>query len=335
MKKIKEILRRQKYAVVGDHSAVQVCLWTKNSLNKKGDCWKEKFYGIKSHRCCQFSPAVMWCENQCLHCWRPIEFNLGTKLPKKINSPKEILDGIVEARKNLLMGFKGNKNVSEKKFAEACEPSLFTLSLSGEATLYPRVGELINEIRKRNAVSFLVTNGLNPDVLEKLEKENSLPTQITISMNAPNEKLFNIWHRSTKKNAWSVFNDSLNIMKNLEGKVRRAIRLTLVKEGEGKFGKVTNMSEQNLKEYSSLIKKANPNFVHVKAYMSVGYARDRMGYDKMPWHYEIKRYAEKLIEELNKDLTKKEKCWKILGEEKRSCVVLLGRNKRELKIKKV
>ena len=148
IKKVKKILEKQKYAIVGSSSGVQVCRWTRNSLNNRGVCWKEKFYGIKSHRCCQFSPAVMWCENQCLHCWRPIEMNLGTKL-SKVDEPKEILDGIVEARKKLLMGFKGNKNVSRKKFIEACNPILFTFSLSGEPTLYPKLGEMIKEVRKR------------------------------------------------------------------------------------------------------------------------------------------------------------------------------------------
>ena len=40
---IKKMLEKQKYAVVG-HSAVQVCQWTKNSLNNKGVCWKEKCF---------------------------------------------------------------------------------------------------------------------------------------------------------------------------------------------------------------------------------------------------------------------------------------------------
>jgi tRNA wybutosine-synthesizing protein 1 len=337
-KNVKDTLRKMNYELVGETAAVQVCRWTRNSLNKKGGCWKEKFYGIKSHRCCQMSPAVMWCENKCLHCWRPIEMSLGDKLSEdEADDPKELLDGIVEARKKLLMGFKGNKNVSEKRFNEACEPTLFTLSLSGEPTIYPKLSGLIKEIRARKAVSFLVTNGLNPDAIRKLASEKNLPTQLTVSMNAPNEKLFTIWHRSTKKNAWKVFNETLGVIKNLKGKTRRALRLTLVK-GEG----VQNMSEENISEFAKLILKAEPDFVHVKGFMSVGYARDRMGYEKMPWHYEIKRFGEKLLEELNKGVkgcsinpSSKEKCWKVLGEEKRSCVLLLGKSDRGVKIKGV
>jgi len=52
----------------------------------------------------------------------------------------------------------------------------------------------------------------------------------------------------------------------------------------------------------------------------------------MPWHYEIKKFAEKLLEELKKQGMKD---YKIMGEEKRSCVVLLAKNKKDLKIKNV
>ena len=67
----KEILRKQHYETIGDHAAVQICRWTKKSLTDKGVCYKEKFYGIKSHRCCQMTQMIL-CENKCIHCWRAI-----------------------------------------------------------------------------------------------------------------------------------------------------------------------------------------------------------------------------------------------------------------------
>lgn len=327
--KIKKLLRKQHYEIVGNNSAVQICLWTKNSLNKKGVCWKEKFYGIKSHRCCQFSPAVMWCHNQCLHCWRPIENNLGTKISCPDN-PEEILDNIIHARKKLMIGFKGNKNVSKEKYKEAIEPTLFTFSLSGEPTLYPYIGDLIKEIRKRKAISFLVTNGLEPEKIKELETEQSLPTQLTLSMNSPNEKLFKIWHRSMKKNAWDEFNKTLEIIKKLKGKTRRVVRLTLVKKNNGNSftDKLSNMEDEHMKEYATLIKKAEPDFIHVKGFKSLGYSRERMGYNKMPFHDEVKKFAEKLQKELSS------LGYKILGEHEYSCVVLLGKDKKRMKIKK-
>lgn len=313
MEKVKDTLKNMGYALVGDTSAVQICRWTKNALRGDRGCWKEKFYGISSAGCCQMTPAVMWCENQCLHCWRPIELNLGTDLPA-VDDPKEILDGIVAARKELLMGFKGREGIDMKKFEEALEPKLYTMSLSGEATLYPRLGEMFAEIRKRGAVSFLVTNGLNPEVIKNL---STFPTQITVSTNAPNEELFLKWHRSTKKAAWVKFNETLDVVRNLKG-VRRVIRLTLVGVGEdGEFKDITNMAEENVGEYCDLIRKAEPDFVHVKGYKSVGYARERMGYDNQPWFEAVKDYAKKICDGLEG--------YEVAAEDERCCVVMLKR----------
>ncbi|MCK5043495.1 4-demethylwyosine synthase TYW1 [Candidatus Pacearchaeota archaeon] len=326
--KVKKILQKQHYALVGKNSAVQICRWTKKSMRGKRGCWKEKFYGIKSHQCCQFSPAVMWCENKCLHCWRPIEMNLGTDLGE-VDEPEEILEKIVEARKKLLIGFKGNTNVSKKKFEESLTPSIFTLSLSGEPTLYPKLSGLIRGIRKRRAISFLVTNGLNPEVIAKLDEDKSLPTQLTISVNAPNEQLWKIWHCSTKKEGWKKLNETLEVVRKLKGKTRRVFRLTLVKKGdeEEKFKDLSNMKEEHVAQYAKLIQKAEPDFVHVKGFKSLGYSRERLGYSKQPFHEEVKEFAEKLAEELKKD------GYKILDEEKYSCVVVLGKNKSEMKIR--
>ena len=314
------------YGLVGKTSAVQICRWTKNSLRGEGGCWKEKFYGIKSSGCVQMTPAVMWCENQCLHCWRPIEMNLGTELPG-VDSPKEILNEIIEKRRKMLMGMKGNDKVDVEKFEENISPNLFTMSLSGEATLYPRLGEMFSEIRRRGAVSFLVSNGLNPDALRKLDSDG-LPTQLVISCNAPNEKLFLQWHRSSKKNAWKTFLESLDVMNELRGKVRRVVRLTLVKKGkDGEFAGMTNMSDKNLEEYVSLIKRAEPDFVHIKGYKAVGYARERMGYDSQVWHEEVLEFAKRICENLTG--------YSVRAEEERSCVVCVAKDGVDLKIGKI
>jgi tRNA wybutosine-synthesizing protein 1 len=241
--------------------------------------------------------------------------NLGTELPC-VDDPVEILDGIVEARRKLMSGFPGS-DIDMEKFKEGLEPSLYTMSLSGEATLYPRLGEMFAEIRRRGAVSFLVTNGLNPSVLAGF-KDDELPTEIMISMSAPNEDLFLRWTRSIKPDAWEVFNESLDVMRSLNGKVRRAVRLTLVK-GE-------NMSEENVGEYVELIKRAEPDFVHVKGFKSIGYARDRFGYDKQVWFDGVKDYALKLLKGLDG--------YKVVGEDERCCVVVLGRKGVGLRIGK-
>ncbi|VVB80652.1 S-adenosyl-L-methionine-dependent tRNA 4-demethylwyosine synthase [uncultured archaeon] len=344
---IKSDLENKKYAVVGNSSGVQICNWTKKALKEEGGCWKQKFYGIKSAGCCQFSPSLMWCEHKCVHCWRPIELSLGNKLDK-VDDPIEILDKIVLARKKLMMGFKGLDKVNKKKFQQACEPSLYSFSLSGEPTIYPRLDEMLREIRKRKAISFLVTNGQNPEMIRKLDGASSLPTQLTLSTNAPNKELYVKWHNSCNKDAWERFTETIGVVGDLKGKCRRCIRLTLVKPGKDSrfkltepnklaqsqtqgFAKdITNMTEELVGDYTNLILKADPDFVHVKGFTSIGYARNRMGTDKMPWFIEVRKYAKKILTQLNKS----DKNWKLLASDKKSCVVVLSKlEKKDMKIR--
>ena len=330
--KAKKELTKEGYGIVGNNSAVKSCLWTKKSLKGEGGCWKQKFYGIESHRCAQITCSLFNCDNKCLHCWRNLSYTNSGKIENP-DDPKTILDEIIKARKKLMTGHGGDKNVPRKKYLESLEPTLFTLSLSGEPTIYPKLSELIKEIRKRKAISFIVSNGQHPEMIKKLEKQKALPTQLTISMNAPNEKLFKTWHNSKNKDAWKRFNKTLDLIKKLKGKTRRAIRLTLVKElfAGTKLDKITNMSDKNVKEYADLIKKADPDFIHIKGFKSLGYSRKRLQYDKQPFHPEVKDFTKKLL----KELQTWDKDWKIQGEVERSCVFLLSRlDKKDLKIKK-
>jgi len=322
--KIKEILKKQHYEIVGKHSAVQVCRWTKKSLRDEGVCYKEKFYGIKSHLCCQMSPAVMWCPNKCVHCWRAIELTLGDKLQEE-DSPSEIIDGCIKAQRKLLQGFKVDpkskkkqlSKASQKKYLEAQEPMQFAISLSGEPTIYSKVGELISELRKRGKTSFLVTNGLYPEKIKELAKKNQLPTQLYVSVNTPNKELYEKFHKSVKKDAWEKLNETLKYLPKIKNKTRTIFRMNLVKN--------LNMNDEHIEEYSKMIEKANPKFVEIKGYMSVGFARQRLGYERMPTDEDMKIFVEKLANETG---------LKILDSHKFSRAWVLGKGKKDLKIKK-
>jgi tRNA wybutosine-synthesizing protein 1 len=331
--KIKKILKKQHYEIVGKngHSAVQICRWTKKSLRDEGVCYKEKFYGIKSHLCCQMTPSVMWCPNKCVHCWRAIELTLGDKLPKEnLDSPSEIIDECIKAQRKLLQGFNIDKNSKKKqlskanitKYAEAQEPMQFAISLSGEPTGYEYIGELIIELKKRRKTSFLVTNGLYPEKIKELLKNNQLPTQLYISVNTPNEELYNKFHRSSLKNAWKKLNETLSILPKLKGKTRTIFRMNLVKD--------LNMFPKQAEKYAQLIKKSQPLFVEIKGFMSVGFARKRLGYERMPTNKEMEEFIEILLEELKKI---GEKDWKLLDKHEFSRAYVLGKDEKKLKIK--
>jgi tRNA wybutosine-synthesizing protein 1 len=328
-KEIKKKLKKQHYEIVSNHSAVQICRWTKKSLRDEGVCYKEKFYGIKSHLCCQMTPAVMWCDNKCLHCWRAIELTLGDEIKDELNSPKEIIDGCIKAQRKLLQGFKIDKKsrkkqlsrANMKKYKEAQEPMQFAISLSGEPTIYKDIGGLIEELRKRGKTSFLVTNGLHPEKLKELRDKKQLPTQLYISVNSSNEENYVKFHRSSKKDAWKRLNESLSLMKYLP--CRTVFRINLIKD--------FNMNSDDIRGFAKLIAKAKPLFVELKGFMSVGYARKRLGYERMPWHEDVKEFAEKL----SKKLKNLGDTYRILDEHEFSRAVVLGKNKDTLKIKEV
>jgi len=273
------------------------------------------------------TPAVMWCPNKCVHCWRAIEHTIGDKLEGDIDSPSEIIDKCIEAQKKLLMGFKidpksDKKQLSranQEKYEEAQEPMQFAISLSGEPTVYEKLGDLIEELSRRGKTSFLVTNGLYPEKLKEIKEKNQLPTQLYVSVNTSNKKLYDKFHRSSKKDAWEKLNETLELLPNIG--CRTVFRMNLVRD--------LNMKDEHIKEYAQMIKKSQPMFVELKGFMSVGFARERLGYDRMPTHKEMREFSKKLVEELNRigvDI-------KILDEKIESRVLVLGKNKKDLKIK--
>ena len=82
--------------------------------------------------------------------------------------------------KRIIMGYAGVLDrVGEKKFKEALEPKHVAISLSGEPTLYPYLDELIKIFHKNGFTTFVVSNGILTDVIEKIE-----PTQLYISLDA-------------------------------------------------------------------------------------------------------------------------------------------------------
>jgi tRNA wybutosine-synthesizing protein 1 len=299
----KKDLEKQGYRLVGEHSAVKACLWTKKSLVDEGACYKQKFYGINSHRCVQMTPSLPYCTLRCTWCWRDIDHTFA-KWIGKTDSPKDIIRGSTQEHVHLLQGFGGNDRANKKKYSEAQKPLHFAISLAGEPALYPKLPELIKELRKQKRTSFLVTNGTNPDMLKKLKNLNNLPTQLYITLPAPNEEVFKMVCSPLLRNAWQKILESLKIMKEIKKSTRTTIRLTLAKK--------VNMI--NPEQYAELIRIAEPTFLEVKAYMHVGYSKKRLEYEAMPLHNEIVAFAKQIAKHTG---------YKLVDEQPISRVVLL------------
>jgi len=308
-------LKAQKYHFVGSHSAVKRCRWLYESLVHDRPCYKQKFYGIRSHQCIQMTPTVFNCTMQCRFCWRAQSGDLGLKwkelaLPKW-DTPEKIVEGCIETQIRLISGYKGNPKAKREKYKEALTPRHAALSLTGEPTLYPLLDELIEEFHKRGFTTFLVSNGTVPEALSKLTHE---PTQLYISVCAPNKEIFNETCRPQISQAWEKLNETLSLLPSF--KCPTVIRITLAR----------NLNMKNPEQYAKLIGKANPTYVEPKAYMHVGFSRLRLTFENMPTHKEIRDFAMKLGRETG---------YKIIDEAVDSRVVLLSRLEKPLKLARI
>jgi tRNA wybutosine-synthesizing protein 1 len=296
----KKLLTKQHYYITGKNSAVKICSWTKKSIKNEGVCYKEKFYGIKCHRCAQISTTIGYCQNKCLICWRPMEY---TKTKKMVvcDNPNEVIENTIKGQKVLLSGLGGFEKTDKKKLKESFEPKHFAISLSGEPFSYPKLEELLIELDNQNKTSFVVTNGMFPNSISKLKK---LPTQFYVSVDAPNKELFEQIDNPSLKDGWDRLIKTLKILNKIRDKTRTTLRLTLIKD----------MNMINPNEWADLITIANPIFVEVKAYMYVGFSRNRLNIENMPRHSEVKAFADKISKYCD---------YKIIDEQKESRVVLL------------
>lgn len=307
-----KLLKVQKYHIVGNHSAVKRCRWLYNTLIHDQPCYKQKFYGINTHQCIQMTPSVLSCNMQCLFCWRAQKgdgtLNWEEKTLAKSDAPEDIVEGCLKEQKRLLSGYKANQKINKNKYLEALTPRHAAISLAGEPTIYPHLGELIETFHKYGITTFLVSNGTKPEILARLSDE---PTQLYISLCAPDQKTFDQTCRPQIPKAWERVNETLALLSSF--KCPTVIRMTLAR----------NLNLKNPEKYSKLIEKANPTYVEPKAYMHVGFSRLRLAYENTPLHKEIQDFATSLVENTGYN-------W--LDESKASRVVLLSRLQRPIKI---
>ncbi len=298
------------YGIVGNHSAVHICSWTKTNIKNGPACYKRKFYGIDTHRCAEISPAAAWCHEACIFCWRPMEwYSRVTMDYDEVDDPKDIITGVIEQRKKLLVGFGGNPKVNKRMFKEAYEkwPSHWAISLSGEPTIYPRLAELILKLREHPETRsiFLVSNGQEPDRIWELKQKDALPTQLYISFSTPNPEMFKRVIRSVYRDGWERLMKTLNMLKDLN--CRRVIRITLMKG--------INDDDQSIEQFANILNNIVVDYIEIKSYSYLGQSRKRLSYENVASHDHVKNFAERLQARL--------KDYKIHNEDKNSLIVLL------------
>ncbi len=299
-----ESLRKQKYHIIGAHSAVKKCYWVHKAIVEKQFCYKAKFYGIESHRCIQFSPSVLWCWNHCLHCWRyrPIDrdYEFDQRRLPSVDDPRYLVDMAIKEHRRTVSGY---RSVDPKMYEEAINPKHVAISLSGEPTLYPMLDDLIEEFHKRGMTTFLVTRGIRPEVLANLRTE---PTQLYVSIESFSPSTFEFFNNPSYPNLWKRVLETLDILPSFT--CPTVVRVTLVRS--------FNMRREAIEWWAKILSHAEPTFIEVKAYMHVGGSITRLSRDDMPTHAEVRRVAEMLAEAMS---------YRVVSESKPSRVVLLTR----------
>ena len=297
----KKVWEKQQYRIVGSHSAVKTCHWTKNMIKGEGGCYKLKFYGIISNQCMQMTTS-MSCANICSFCWRDYKSPVSREWKWKVDDPNFILNESIKMHHSLLSGLKGH-TLSIPSYNSSKTVKHVALSLTGEPITYPKINELINLFNKQEISTFLVTNAQYPEQIKNLNQV----TQLYISVDAPNKELLKEIDRPLFSDYWERLNQSLHYMS--KKKQRTCIRLTLIK-------KINMLAPEG---YASLILKASPAFIEAKAYMFLGASRTRLEKENMPTHEEVLEFSR----ELEKFLPD----YEIVSEHIHSKVVMLAKKK--------
>ena len=309
---IVEQLKKAKYGVA-DHSTVELCHWTKKSFRNEGTCYKHKFYGISTHRCMEFSPAGMHCENRCVYCWRPMEFydSLAMEL-ERVAEPEEIIQKLMAERRKLIMGHYGDPNQDKQKLDESLLPSHYAISLSGEPTMYPKLPELIKYLKSLEETKsiFLVTNGQEPDMIQRLADEDALPTQLYLSTNAADHESFLKINRPRYDDSWKRWNNTLDLLSTLD--TRTVLRITLIKNW--------NDSYKMIPVFTEMFDKSNPHFIEIKSYMHIGRSTNRLEHENMLDMDQVRSFAA--------NVSKHSDRFSLMDESEISRIVILQNEKR-------
>jgi tRNA wybutosine-synthesizing protein 1 len=305
-------LKKAKYGVA-DHSTVGLCHWTKKSFKHEGSCYKHKFYGISTHRCMEFSPAGMYCENRCVYCWRPMEFYDSMQMePEQVAEPEQILTKLMAERKKLINGFYGDSRNDKQRLDESLLPAHYAISLSGEPTMYPKLPELIKYLKTLEATKsiFLVTNGQEPDMIQRLQDEDALPTQLYLSTNAADYESFMRINKPRYDDSWERWNKTLDMLKSLD--TRTVLRITLIRD--------YNDHKESIPAFAKMFREASPHFIEIKSYMHIGRSTNRLEHENMLEMQEIRKFSQ--------EIAKQSEMFSVMDESIVSRISILQNNRR-------
>ena len=279
---LRKALTKQGYKLVGSHSGVKLCRWTKSMLRGRGGCYKHTFYGIESHRCMESTPSLA-CANKCVFCWRHHTNPVGTEWRWKMDEPDLIVNEAINNHRNMIKQFKGVPGVKPERLEEGMTVRHCALSLVGEPIMYPKINDLVRLLHSRGISTFLVTNAQFPDAIKNL-----LPvTQLYVSVDASTKESLKKIDRPLFRDFWPRF---LQCLEALANKGQRTVyRLTLVK----------GWNVEEIKAYSELVVLGKPDFIEVKGVTFCGDSKaSSLTMKNVPWHEEVIGFVKQLTNAL-------------------------------------
>ena len=302
-------LTKQGYAIVGSHSGVKICRWTKSALRGRGSCYKYSFYGINSHQCMESTPSLS-CSNKCVFCWRHGTNPVGTTWRWVVDPPQLIFDGIRENHYKKIKMMRGVPGVRAERFAEAMRIRHCALSLVGEPIFYPHINEFLGMLHGERISSFLVCNAQHPDQLAALQHV----TQLYVSIDASNRESLRRIDRPLHRDFWERFQRCLDILRERRFRQRTVFRLTLVKGFN---------IEDEAEGYADLVERGLPCFVEVKGVTYCGTSTSSsagLTMANVPFYQEVCDF----VVALEKALLKRGLQYGIAAEHAHSCCILLA-----------
>lgn len=302
-------LTKQGYSIVGSHSGVKICRWTKSALRGRGSCYKFSFYGIASHQCMETTPSLS-CSNKCVFCWRHGTNPVGTTWRWVVDPPELIFDGVKAGHYKKIKMLRGVPGVRAERFAEAMRIRHCALSLVGEPIFYPHINEFLAMLHGERISSFLVCNAQHPDQLAALKAV----TQLYVSIDASNKESLRKIDRPLHRDFWERFQRCLEILREKRFKQRTVFRLTLVKGFN---------VEDEVEGYADLVEKGLPCFVEIKGVTYCGTSSSAgagLSMANVPFYAEVTEF----VEALNKKLNERGLKYGIAAEHAHSCCVLIA-----------
>jgi tRNA wybutosine-synthesizing protein 1 len=302
-------LTKQGYSIVGSHSGVKICRWTKSALRGRGSCYKFSFYGIASHQCMETTPSLS-CSNKCVFCWRHGTNPVGTTWRWVVDPPDLIFAGVKAGHYQKIKMMRGVPGVRAERFAEAMRIRHCALSLVGEPIFYPHINEFTAMLHAEHISSFLVCNAQHPDQLATLKPV----TQLYVSIDASNKESLRKIDRPLHRDFWERFNRCLDILRERRFEQRTVFRLTLVKGFN---------IEDEAEGYAALVEKGLPCFVEVKGVTYCGTSSSAgagLTMQNVPFYEEVCAF----VLALNTALAKRGLEYGIAAEHAHSCCILIA-----------